>query len=72
MPLAAFDREGHPLIGYGAGHYDFTLAHLRKVKAIAAVGTAFSVQEREAVPALPHDVALDYVLNNKGVFDFRS
>ena len=33
VPLAAFDREGHR-IGYGAGHYDFTLAHLRKVKAI--------------------------------------
>ena len=27
VPLAAFDRAGHR-IGYGAGHYDFTLAHL--------------------------------------------
>src|SRR5882724_4107188 len=44
VPLAAFDREGHR-IGYGAGHYDYTLAHLRKVKAITAVGTAFSLQE---------------------------
>ena len=71
IPLAAFDREGHR-IGYGAGHYDFTLAHLRKVKAITAVGTAFSLQEIKAVPALPHDVALDYVLTEKKVFDFRS
>ena len=31
VPLAAFDRAGHR-IGYGAGHYDRTLAHLRKVK----------------------------------------
>ena len=71
VPLAAFDREGHR-IGYGAGHYDYTLAHLRKVKAITAVGTAFSLQEIKAVPALPHDVALDYVLTEKKVFDFRS
>jgi 5-formyltetrahydrofolate cyclo-ligase len=71
VPLAAFDREGHR-IGYGAGHYDYTLAHLRKVKAITAVGAAFSLQEIKAVPALPHDVALDYVLTEKKVFDFRS
>ena len=71
VPLAAFDRQGHR-IGYGAGHYDFTLAHLRKAKVIAAVGVAFSVQEIKAVPALPHDVALDFVLTEKKVFDFRS
>jgi 5-formyltetrahydrofolate cyclo-ligase len=71
IPLAAFDRQGHR-IGYGAGHYDYTLAHLRKVKAIAAVGIAFAVQEIRAVPALPHDVALDYVLTEKKMFDFRS
>jgi len=71
VPLAAFDPEGHR-IGYGAGHYDYTLAHLRKMKAIVAIGTAFSVQQIKAVPALPHDVALDYVLTEKKVFDFRS
>jgi 5-formyltetrahydrofolate cyclo-ligase len=71
VPLAAFDRQGHR-IGYGAGHYDFTLAHLRKAKVITAIGTAFAVQEIKAVPAQPHDVALDYVLTEKKVFDFRS
>jgi 5-formyltetrahydrofolate cyclo-ligase len=71
VPLAAFDPQGHR-IGYGAGHYDFTLEHLRKVKAITAVGAAFAVQQIKAVPAQPHDVALDYVLTEKKVFDFRS
>ena len=71
VPLAAFDRAGHR-IGYGAGHYDFTLAHVRKVKPIVAIGVAFAVQEIEAVPALPHDVALDYVLTETQAFDFRS
>jgi 5-formyltetrahydrofolate cyclo-ligase len=71
VPLAAFDRAGHR-IGYGAGHYDCTLAHLRKVKAITAIGLAFAAQEIERVPALSHDVALDYVLTETQTFDFRS
>jgi 5-formyltetrahydrofolate cyclo-ligase len=71
VPLAAFDRLGHR-IGYGAGHYDYTLAHLRKAKPITAVGVAFAAQEIRAVPALAHDVALDYVLTEKKTFDFRS
>jgi 5-formyltetrahydrofolate cyclo-ligase len=71
VPLAAFDRLGHR-IGYGAGHYDYTLSHLRKVKPVTAVGLAFAAQEIEAVPALRHDVALDYVLTETRIFDFRS
>jgi 5-formyltetrahydrofolate cyclo-ligase len=71
VPCAAFDRLGHR-IGYGAGHYDFTLAHLRKAKPITTVGLAFAAQEIKAVPALAHDVALDYVLTEKKAFDFRS
>jgi len=71
VPCAAFDRLGHR-IGYGAGHYDFTLAHLRKLKPIIAIGLAFAAQEIKAVPALAHDVALDYVLTEKKAFDFRS
>lgn len=71
VPLAAFDRAGHR-IGYGAGHYDVTLAHLRRSKAIIAIGLAFAVQEIKAVPMQPHDVALDYVLTEKHAFDFRS
>jgi 5-formyltetrahydrofolate cyclo-ligase len=71
VPLAAFDRLGHR-IGYGAGHYDFTLAHLRKVKPVTAIGLAFAAQEIAAVPALQHDVALDFVLTETRLFDFRS
>jgi 5-formyltetrahydrofolate cyclo-ligase len=71
VPLAAFDRLGHR-IGYGAGHYDFTLAHLRKIKPIVAIGLGFAAQEIEAVPALAHDVPLDYVLTEQKAFDFRS
>ena len=71
VPLAAFDRLGHR-IGYGAGHYDHTFAHLRKTRAVIGVGLAFAAQEIAAVPALSHDVALDYVLTEAQMFDFRS
>ncbi|HYW61909.1 MAG TPA: 5-formyltetrahydrofolate cyclo-ligase [Bradyrhizobium sp.] len=71
VPLAAFDRAGHR-IGYGAGHYDFTLAHLRKRKASLAVGPAFAAQEIPAVPASEHDVRLDLVLTENETIDFRS
>ena len=71
VPLAAFDRLGHR-IGYGAGHYDRTLAQLRALKAITAIGLAFAAQEVEAVPALLHDAALDYVLTETQMLDFRS
>ena len=71
VPLAAFDRNGHR-IGYGAGHYDRTLANLHKSKGFAAIGLAFAAQEVATVPALQHDVALDYVLTESKSFDFRS
>ena len=71
VPLAAFDRAGHR-IGYGAGHYDHTFANLRKSNAVTGIGLAFAAQEIQSVPALSHDVALDFVLTEKDVFDFRS
>ena len=71
VPLAAFDATGHR-IGYGAGHYDYTFAHLRKQKAVIGIGLAFATQEIDGMPALSHDVPLDYVLTEKRMFDFRS
>ena len=71
VPLAAFDRAGHR-IGYGAGHYDRTLAKLRASRKVIAVGLCFAVQEIAAVPASSHDAALDYVLTEANLFDFRS
>jgi 5-formyltetrahydrofolate cyclo-ligase len=71
VPLAAFDRAGHR-IGYGAGYYDRTLEALRRHKTVTAIGLAFSVQEISRVPALSHDVRLDYVLTETNVFGFGS
>ena len=43
-PLACFDRRGRR-IGYGAGYYDRSLARLRAMKPIHAVGVAYGVCE---------------------------
>ncbi len=61
MPLACFDRRGHR-IGYGAGYYDRSLARLRSIKRIHAVGVAYGVCEVVAAPYEAHDQVLDVVV----------
>jgi 5-formyltetrahydrofolate cyclo-ligase len=70
VPLLAFDRLGHR-IGYGAGYYDRTIAHLRSRKLVTAVGLAFAAQEVPTVPVTPRDAPLDLVLTEREVIDLR-
>ncbi|MDE3177228.1 MAG: 5-formyltetrahydrofolate cyclo-ligase, partial [Pseudomonadota bacterium] len=70
VPLAAFDRRGHR-IGYGAGHYDCTLARLRARKPIVAVGVAYAACEVAAVPHEAHDQPLDYILTEAELIAVR-
>jgi 5-formyltetrahydrofolate cyclo-ligase len=69
-PLLAFDRQGGRL-GFGAGYYDLTLAELRSMKPIIAIGVAFSAQEVEQVPVEAHDQRLDLVLTESELIDCR-
>ena len=71
VPLLAFDRAGQR-IGYGAGYYDMTLARLRAIKPVTAIGIAFAAQEIAHVPATPTDARLDIVLTERGAIDFRT
>jgi 5-formyltetrahydrofolate cyclo-ligase len=71
VPLAAFDRRCRR-IGYGAGYYDRTLADLRKLRPVIAVGIAFAAQEVDAIPVDEHDERLDLVLTERETIDFRS
>jgi 5-formyltetrahydrofolate cyclo-ligase len=71
VPLLAFDRRGHR-IGYGAGYYDTTIAGLRAMKRVTAIGLAFAAQEIAAVPATPRDARLDLVLTEREAIDFRA
>jgi 5-formyltetrahydrofolate cyclo-ligase len=66
VPLLAFDRRGYRL-GYGGGHYDRTLAALRALRPVLAIGLAYAAQEIEAVPVGPHDAALDMVVTEREV-----
>jgi 5-formyltetrahydrofolate cyclo-ligase len=70
VPLLAFDRSGHR-IGYGAGYYDMTIAALRRVKPVIAIGIAFAAQEIDSVPISPRDARLDLVLTEREIIDFR-
>ena len=71
VPLSAFDRRGHR-IGFGAGHYDRTLARLRAKGRVTAVGIAYSVSEVPRAPDEPHDQRLDYILTESELIDTRN
>jgi 5-formyltetrahydrofolate cyclo-ligase len=70
VPLLAFDRSGNR-VGYGAGYYDMTIAKLRALKSVTAVGIAFAAQEIASVPVTPRDARLDLVLTEREVIDLR-
>ena len=70
VPMLAFDAAGHRL-GYGAGHYDRTLDHLRGQGPVTAIGFAFEAQKSEdALPTEPTDQPLDAIVTEAAVHRF--
>jgi 5-formyltetrahydrofolate cyclo-ligase len=65
VPLLAFDAQGFRL-GYGGGFYDRTLARLRAIKPVVAVGIAYDELKVDAVPHRSYDERLDWVLTPSG------
>ena len=65
VPLLAFDAKGFRL-GYGGGFYDRTLARLRAIKPVVAVGIAYDELKVDAVPHRGYDERLDWVLTPSG------
>lgn len=66
VPLVAFDRAGRRL-GYGGGFYDRTLAELRAVGPVLALGFAYAAQEAEHLPQEPTDAGLDGIVTEAGL-----
>ena len=64
VPMLAFDARGDRL-GYGAGHYDRTLAALRATGPVTAIGLAFAGQEVDRLPVTPYDQPLDAILTER-------
>jgi 5-formyltetrahydrofolate cyclo-ligase len=64
VPLLAFDAAGYRL-GYGGGFYDRTLAQLRVISHVSAVGFAYDGQEVAAVPRADYDQPLDGIVTER-------
>ncbi len=67
IPMLGFDEYGQRL-GYGAGHYDRTLAGLRAKGSVLAVGFAYEAQRLDhPMPAEPTDQPLDMIVTEAGI-----
>jgi len=67
-PGVAFDRRGGR-IGYGKGYYDRLLR--RAPRGARAVAVAFECQIFAEVPMLEHDVFMDKVITENGIYNGR-
>lgn len=65
IPVVGFDQHGYRL-GYGSGYFDRTLATYQPQP--LTIGIAFEMQRLENVYAQPHDIALHYIVTEKGIF----
>lgn len=68
VPGVAFDRRGARL-GRGRGYYDRFLRRLRPDAVL--VGLAFECQLLDEIPTLAHDVFMDKVITEKGLYPGR-
>ena len=66
VPLLAVDDRGVRL-GQGAGYYDRTLARLRALRPMTAVGVGYAVQRVASLPADAHDEPMDWILTEAGL-----
>ena len=69
VPLLLVDAQGYRL-GYGAGHYDRTIAVLRRSKRVVAAGVGFEGQKVSMLPREAHDIPLDWLVTERGVTRF--
>lgn len=70
VPLLAFDRTGARL-GYGQGHYDVTIKHLRSHHDIVTIGWGYESQLwPHHIPTEPHDEPLDMVITEENSYCF--
>jgi 5,10-methenyltetrahydrofolate synthetase len=65
IPPVGFDAQGFRL-GYGGGFYDRTLASLPPRP--LTIGVAFELARVDSIRPQPFDLAMDYVVTERGIF----
>ena len=74
LPLVGFDADGNRM-GMGKGFYDralsFRIRHPANRRPLL-VGLAYSFQQVESLPVRAHDVPLDMLITERGVWRFPS
>jgi 5,10-methenyltetrahydrofolate synthetase len=65
VPMNGFDEQGYRL-GYGGGYFDRTLAALER--RVLAVGVSFEALRLRTIHPQPHDVPMDFVVTEAGVY----
>lgn len=65
IPMLGFDQRGYRL-GYGGGYFDRTLAAIRPRP--LAIGVAFEILRLDSVHPQPHDIAMDFVVTEAGIY----
>ncbi len=68
IPPVGFGPHGYRL-GYGGGYYDRTLAALQPQP--LKIGLAFEISRIETIRPQPHDIPLDFVITEAGIFHSR-
>ena len=65
MPPVGFDERGYRL-GYGAGYFDRTLATMTPMP--LKIGVAFEVTRIATIRPQNHDIAMDYIVSEAGLY----
>ena len=67
VPMLSAARNGARL-GYGGGYYDRFLAGRDIIK----VGVIYSALLSDKLPCEPHDIKMDYILTERGIFKVKT
>lgn len=65
LPMLGFDEAGYRL-GYGGGYFDRTLAALQRRPVV--IGTTYEMARLETIYPQPHDIPMDWVVTERGVY----
>lgn len=65
VPLVAFDGEGYRL-GYGTGHFDRTIAALRRRPLVIGVG--YELSRVDTIFPQEHDIPMDVIVTERTTF----